>query len=76
MVNERVKTLLQWSQETERADKRRRREILRGALETLTTCPSRPDLSQAFDQSTRDNPLVLLEGLARRKKAMSGDWGC
>ena len=65
--------LLQWSKETERADKRRRREVLRGALETLTTRPARPDLAQAFDQSTRDNPLVLLEAeerLARERYAL------
>ena len=72
-VKERVKILLQWSSDTERAVKRRRREILREALETLTTRPVRPDLAESFDQSTRENPLVLLEGMARRKKAMSGD---
>ena len=72
-VRERVKTLLKWSAENAKAGKRRRREILRDSLETLPTRPARPELATSFEEATRDNPLVLLEGLARRKKLLRSE---
>ena len=72
-VKARADALFQWFTRTERAAKVARRETLTQMWETLPGEHEPRDLPAQFDESTKQNPLVLLEGLARRKRALKSD---
>ena len=65
--------LVNWAKANHSCGKRQRREILAGMWETLPTQPSSKGLVESYDEVVRQNPLALLDGLARRKKALQND---
>ena len=72
-VKSRADVLYQWFLHTDRAAKFARRETLAQMWETLPGEHGLRDLPTQYDESTKQNPLVLLEGLARRKRALKND---
>ena len=72
-VKARADALFEWFMRSERAAKVARREALTHMWETLPGEHEPRDLPAQFDETTKQNPLVLLEGLARRKRALKSD---
>eukprot|EP00439_Symbiodinium_sp_Y106_P017613 s9630_g2.t1 len=72
-VKARADALFEWFMRSERAAKVARRETLTHMWETLPGEHEPRDLPAQFDETTKQNPLVLLEGLARRKRALKSD---
>ena len=72
-VKTRAGILYQWFLQTDRAAKVARREALSRMWETLPGEHDSLDLSAQYEVTTKQNPLVLLEGLARRKRALKSD---
>ena len=72
-VKTRAGILYQWFLQTDRAAKVARREALSRMWETLPGEHESLDLSAQYEVTTKQNPLVLLEGLARRKRALKSD---
>ena len=72
-VKARADALFEWFMRSERAAKVARREALTHMWETLSGEHEPRDLPAQFDEATKQNPLVLLEGLARRKRALKSD---
>ena len=72
-VKARADALFEWFMRSERAAKVARRETLAHMWEILPGEHEPRDLPAQFDETTKQNPLVLLEGLARRKRALKSD---
>ena len=69
----RADLLVKWQKGAQSATKRARRETLAGLWETLPTSSAKPCVADRFEQIVHQNPLALLSGLERRKKASRSD---
>ncbi|CAE7543714.1 unnamed protein product [Symbiodinium natans] len=66
---ERAQLLVDWAGRQGQLVKRLRRESFQGLWETLPVRSVHSDVSKEFDELARQNPLSLLPGLERRRRA-------
>ena len=72
-VADRKRALMHWKDQVKGDAKRSRRDAFATMLEKLPGSREEQSLTEVFAAETRKNPLVLLPGLERRRKALKLD---